>query len=55
MMKNDDGVLNVDGDVGNKKTYDPRVYVKSADAAMAERVKRAMEDLRGTGRTLFQT
>jgi fructose-bisphosphate aldolase class II len=54
MMKNYDGVLKVDGDVGNKKTYDPRVYMKMAEAAMAERVERAVEDLRGTGKTLFQ-
>ena len=53
MMKNYDGVLKVDGDVGNKKTYDPRVYMKMAEASMAERVKQAVEDLRGTGKTLF--
>ncbi len=52
MLKNYDGVLKVDGEVGNKKTYDPRVYLKSAEEAMAERVKRAVEDLRGTGTTL---
>jgi fructose-bisphosphate aldolase class II len=53
MLKNYDGVLKVDGEVGNKKTYDPRVYMKLAEEAMAERVKQAVKDLRGTGTTLF--
>ncbi len=53
MLKNYDGVLKVDGEVGNKKTYDPRVYMKLAEEAMAERVKQAVKDLRATGMTLF--
>jgi len=53
MLKNYDGVLKVDGEVGNKKTYDPRVYMKLAETSMAERVKQAVKDLRGTGMTLF--
>ena len=52
MLKNYDGVLKVDGEVGNKKTYDPRVYMKMAEEAMAERVKVAVDNLRGTGTTL---
>ncbi len=52
MLKNYDGVIKVDGEVGNKKTYDPRVYLTKAEGAMAERVKRAVEDLRGAGTTL---
>jgi fructose-bisphosphate aldolase class II len=52
MLKNYDGVLKVDGDVGNKKTYDPRSYGKSAETAMAARVVQACEDLRSTGTTL---
>jgi fructose-bisphosphate aldolase class II len=52
MLKNYDGVLKVDGDVGNKKTYDPRVYLKMAEEAMAERVKEAVDNLRGKGTTL---
>ena len=49
MLKNYDGVLKVDGEVGSKKLYDPRVWGKSAEAAMAERVVRACEDLRSAG------
>jgi fructose-bisphosphate aldolase class II len=54
MMKNYDGVLKVDGEVGNKKTYDPRTYLSIGEAAMAERVKQAVSDLRGNGTTLFK-
>jgi fructose-bisphosphate aldolase class II len=52
MLKNYDGVLKVDGEVGNKKAYDPRSYGKSAEAAMAARVVQACEDLRSAGTTL---
>jgi len=54
MLKNYDGVLKVDGEVGNKKTYDPRVYLTIAEASMAERVKQAAKDLRSEGASLFQ-
>jgi fructose-bisphosphate aldolase, class II len=53
MFKNYDGVLKVDGEVGNKKVYDPRSYLALAEAAMAERVKQAVSDLRGTDQTMF--
>jgi fructose-bisphosphate aldolase class II len=53
MFKNYDGVLKVDGEVGNKKNYDPRAYLALAEVAMAERVKQAVADLRGNGRTMF--
>ena len=49
MLTNYDGVLKVDGEVGNKKLYDPRAWGKSAEAGMAARVARACEDLRSTG------
>ena len=54
MLKNYDGVLKVDGDVGNKKVYDPRVYLKLAEESMAERVKQAVDDLRGASTTLYK-
>lgn len=53
IFKNYDGVLKVDGEVGNKKRYDPRSYLTAAEAAMAERVKTAVKALRGTGTTLI--
>ena len=43
------GVLKVDGEVGNKKLYDPRAWGKAAEAGMAARVAHACEDLRSTG------
>jgi fructose-bisphosphate aldolase class II len=52
MFKNYDGVLKVDGEVGNKKAYDPRPYLKKAEQSMADRVVRACHDLRSAGRTL---
>ncbi|HJV66948.1 MAG TPA: class II fructose-bisphosphate aldolase [Geomonas sp.] len=54
MFANYDGVLKVDGEVGNKKAYDPRTYLSQAETAMAERVKRAVTELRGEGTTLFK-
>jgi fructose-bisphosphate aldolase, class II len=52
MFRNYDGVLKVDGEVGNKKTYDPRSWGKSAEAGMAARVTQACADLRSTGTRL---
>ena len=49
MLKNYNGVLKVDGEVGSKKLYDPRVWGKSAENAMASRVVTACEDLRSAG------
>jgi fructose-bisphosphate aldolase class II len=49
MFRNFDGVLKVDGDVGNKKLYDPRSYGKTAEAAMAARVVEACENLLSAG------
>jgi len=49
MFTNYDGVLKVDGEVGNKKAYDPRAWGKAGEAAMAARVVRACEDLLSAG------
>jgi len=54
VMKNYDGVLKVDSEVGNKKAYDPRAWGKAAEAGMAARVVRACEDLRSTGTSLLK-
>jgi len=51
-FKNYDGVLKIDGEVGNKKTYDPRSYLKKAEQSMADRVVRACQDLRSAGRAM---
>ncbi|ORW22831.1 class II fructose-bisphosphate aldolase [Mycolicibacter nonchromogenicus] len=52
MFTNYDGVLKVDGEVGNKKTYDPRSYLKKAEASMTERVIEACNDLHSAGKAL---
>lgn len=53
MLKKYDGVLKIDGEVGDKKAYDPRTYLALGEASLAERVKKAVADLGGTGTTLF--
>lgn len=50
MLKNYDGVLKIDGEVGNKKTYDPRAWGKLAETSMAERVIEACEQLGSAGK-----
>jgi fructose-bisphosphate aldolase, class II len=52
MFKNYDGVLKVDGEVGNKKVYDPRSWGKAAEAGMAARVVEACENLRASGKSV---
>ncbi|HLR85043.1 MAG TPA: class II fructose-bisphosphate aldolase, partial [Nocardioidaceae bacterium] len=49
MFDNYDGVLKVDGEVGNKKAYDPRSYGKAAEESMAKRVVEACQNLRSAG------
>ena len=52
MFDNYDGVLKVDGEVGNKKAYDPRAWGKAGEAGMAARVVEACENLRASGHTV---
>ncbi|OCB19489.1 class II fructose-bisphosphate aldolase [Mycobacterium intracellulare] len=52
MFTNYDGVLKVDGDVGAKKAYDPRSYLKKAEASMSERVVQACTDLHCAGKSI---
>jgi fructose-bisphosphate aldolase, class II len=46
------GMLKVDGEVGNKKQYDPRAYMKKGEQGMADRVIEACNDLESAGKTL---
>jgi len=46
------GVLKVDGEVGDKKLYDPRSWGKAGEAGMAARIVEACQNLRSTGHTL---
>jgi len=52
MLANYDGVLKVDGEVGNKKQYDPRAWGKAAEAGMSTRVAEACSALRSAGTKL---
>jgi fructose-bisphosphate aldolase, class II len=52
MFRNYDGVLKIDGEVGNKKAYDPRAYGKAGESGMSARVVRACEDLQAAGTKL---
>jgi fructose-bisphosphate aldolase class II len=51
-FKNYDGVLKIDGEVGNKKVYDPRSYLKAAELGMAARVTEAAQALKSAGQRL---
>ncbi|NKX52687.1 class II fructose-bisphosphate aldolase, partial [Arthrobacter deserti] len=51
MFSNYDGVLKVDGEVGNKKAYDPRVWGAAAEKSMAARVVEAAKQLGSAGKT----
>ena len=52
MFSNYDGVLKVDGEVGNKKVYDPRSWGKAAESGMAARVVEACQNLRSAGHSI---
>tara|TARA_B100001248_G_scaffold262713_1_gene261359 strand:+ start:18281 stop:19321 length:1041 start_codon:yes stop_codon:yes gene_type:complete len=55
MMENVEGVLKIDGEIGNKKVYDPRSYLKKAEEAMAARVGEACDNLCSAGKSIFNT
>ncbi len=52
MFTNYDGVLKIDGEVGNKKMYDPRSWGKAAEAGMAARVVEACQQLGSAGKKM---
>ena len=54
VMTNYNGVLRIDGEMGNKQVYDPRSYLKSGIANMKQRVIEAVGDLRSAGKTLLR-
>ncbi|MDO5534637.1 MAG: class II fructose-bisphosphate aldolase [Propionibacteriaceae bacterium] len=49
MLANYEGVLKIDGNVGNKKQYDPRAWGKLAENAMSERIVEACKNLGSVG------
>ena len=55
MMKNYDGVLKIDGEIGNKKVYDPRSYLKAAEAGVTARLVQACNELCSAGKSICGT
>ncbi len=55
MFQNYDGVLKIDGEIGNKKMYDPRSYLKAGEQGVATRLGEACDDLLSTGKTICGT
>jgi len=53
MFQNYDGVLRVDGEMGDKKVYDPRSYMKKAEASMKGRVLQAATELKSLGKSIY--
>jgi fructose-bisphosphate aldolase class II len=53
MFKHYNEVLMVDGEIGAKKSYDPRTYLKLAEAGVTARLSRACDELKSTGNTVF--
>jgi fructose-bisphosphate aldolase class II len=52
MLKNYDGVLRIDGEVGVKQAYLASTWLDRGRAGMADRVVQACEELRSAGKTL---
>ena len=55
MCENIEGVLKIDGEVGNKKVYDPRGYLKKGEQGLCDRLKIACNDLLSTGKSIYGT
>ena len=53
ICSNIEGVLKIDGEVGNKKNYDPRSYLKAGEQGLCDRMKQACDELRSTGQSIF--
>jgi fructose-bisphosphate aldolase class II len=55
MMKHYDEVMMIDGEIGAKKSYDPRTWLKLGEAGVCKRMMRACDELKSTGKTIFGT
>jgi len=53
ILRNYDGVLKIDGEVGSKKQYDPRAYLAAGELGMKARIMQACDDLGSSGKTIF--
>ena len=53
ICENIEGILKIDGEVGNKKVYDPRGYLKKAEQSLCDRLKECCDDLLSTGNSIY--
>ncbi len=53
MFTNYESMLKIDGEVGNKKFYDPRAWMKKGEEAMAKRIADACKDLKSDGKSIM--
>ena len=53
VCENIEGMLKIDGEVGNKKNYDPRSYLKKAEASLCDRMIQACDELRSSGKSIY--
>ncbi len=54
VCENIEGMLKIDGEVGNKKNYDPRSYIKKGEQSLCERLKQCCDDLLSTGNSIYK-
>ncbi len=54
IFKHYDEVIRIEGEMGNKKVYDPRSYLKKSEENMTKRVMQSIDDLKSEGHTLFK-
>ena len=52
MFEHYEGVMRVDGGLGDKKAFDPRAWGRLGEASMAARVGQACSELGSAGRSL---
>lgn len=53
MLKNYDKMLKIEGEVGDKKAYDPRAWMKLAEGSMTARIAQSCKDLKSNGKSLL--
>jgi len=55
ILKNYDSMLKIEGEVGNKKFYDPRAWMKKAEQSMTDRISQACKDLKSDGTSILHS
>jgi fructose-bisphosphate aldolase class II len=55
MFKHVDGMFKMDGNIGDKRAYDPRVWLVKGEQGICDRVKQACSELGSTGQSLLTT